>query len=149
MTIATGSPSLVRYAALALLLCTLGGAAQAQDLAGMSFNITIMAAGGGEQKDHLKFTAKDLTCQALGGVKHGVPLLRVQRAGPVVQRHHVEGALGEPVHGAVEAAGRHIGSALGERRRGGTGGDHESGKSGGGFQGLHRIPLDRNRRLAR
>jgi hypothetical protein len=69
MTTATAFPSLVRHAALALLLCTLGGAAQAQDLNGMSFNITIMAAGGGEQKDHLKFTAKDLTCQTLGGMK--------------------------------------------------------------------------------
>lgn len=61
----------LRCAAFALLLAGLcGNAAQAAvDLSGQAFNITITASGGGETKDRLRFTAKELTCDTLGGQK--------------------------------------------------------------------------------
>ena len=63
------SSSLARcLAVVALMTVTLGGAFGV-DLAGKSFAITLMAPGG-EQKDHLSFTAKELNCKTTGKIAY-------------------------------------------------------------------------------
>lgn len=63
------SSAVGRCLAIALLMIAALSGASAVDLAGKSFAITLMAPGG-EQKDHLSFTATDLTSKTTGKISY-------------------------------------------------------------------------------